>query len=145
MKTYSAKPAEFTPDKARWVLVDAEGKTLGRLCVKITDALRGKDRPTFTPHVDTGAFVIVINADKIKLTGSKLDDKIYYHHTGFWGHLKSATAREMLERKPEEVIREAVYGMLPKNILSRSILKKLKVYGGSAHPHAAQQPVPMEF
>ncbi|MBI4829383.1 MAG: 50S ribosomal protein L13 [Nitrospinae bacterium] len=143
-RSYVAKPAQFPPAQRPWYIVDAAGKTLGRMSVKIANALRGKDRPTFTPHVDTGAFVIVVNAAKVKLTGKKMDRKIYHRHTGFVGGLRSATAREMIERKPEEVIREAVTGMLPKNKLNRAIIKKLKIYAGEAHPHEAQLPTPLE-
>ena len=128
----------------KWLLVDAEGKSLGRIASRIANALRGKDQPTFTPHVDTGSFVIVINAEKVKLTGNKLDQKVYYRHSGRIGSLKSMTARELLEKKPEQVIIRAVKGMLPKNRLSGAVIKKLKVYAGSEHPHVSQQPVPME-
>lgn len=145
MRTFSARGEDFPNEKARWVIVDMEGKALGRAACRIANALRGKDKPTFTAHVDTGAFVIVVNAGKLKLTGKKLDNKIYYNHTGFWGHMRSATARERLARKPEDLITDAVKGMLPKNILSRALLKKLKVYAGPEHPHAAQTPVPLEF
>lgn len=143
-KTYSAKPADFPPDGKKWLIVDADGKTLGRMAVQIANALRGKNRPEYTPHVDTGDFVVVINAEKVKLTGAKLEQKIYYRHTGYVGHLRSATAREMLEKKPEEVIMHAVRGMLPKNKLSQAMLKKLKVYRGPDHPHAAQKPAALE-
>lgn len=125
--------------------MDAQGKTLGRIAVGIANLLRGKDRPTFTPHVDTGSFVVVINAEKVRLTGAKMDQKIYYRHTGFIGGLKSATAKEMIDKKPEEVIKKAVAGMIPKNKLGRAIIKKLKVYAGPEHPHTAQGPVAMEF
>ncbi|MBI5816414.1 MAG: 50S ribosomal protein L13 [Nitrospinae bacterium] len=145
MKTYSAKPAEFPVAKRGWTLVDADGKVLGRIASKIADILRGKNRPTFTPHVDTGDFVVVINADKVKLTGAKLDQKIYYNHTGFFGHLKSATAREVMAKNSAKLIYEAVEGMLPKNRLSRQLIKKLKVYAGPQHPHAAQQPSTVEM
>ncbi len=144
MRTYSAKAVEFPMNERSWYVVDAADKPLGRLAVRIANVLRGKDKSHFTPHVDTGAFVIVVNAGKVKLTGAKMDQKIYYRHTGYIGHLKSATAREMLAKKPEEVIRKAVTGMLPKNRLSREIIKKLKVYAGPEHPHAAQKPVPLE-
>lgn len=143
-KTYSAKPADFAPGGKKWLIVDADGKTLGRMAVNIANALRGKNRPEYTPHVDTGDFVVVINAEKVKLTGAKLEQKIYYRHTGYVGHLRSATAREMLEKKPEEVIMHAVKGMLPKNKLSQAMLKKLKVYRGPEHPHAAQKPAALE-
>src|SRR5688572_11305008 len=142
MKTYVATPADR---QRNWLLVDAEGKTLGRLATQIADALRGKRKPEYTPHVDTGDFVIVINAEKISVTGKKLTDKKYYRHSGYPGGLKSRTLAEMLDRRPEEVIRKAVKGMLPRNRLSRRQITKLKVYAGPEHPHAAQQPVPMEI
>jgi large subunit ribosomal protein L13 len=140
MKTYNAKPGEI---ERRWVLVDAEGQTLGRLATRIADALRGKDKPTYTPHVDTGDFVVVVNADKIHVTGNKLDDKKYYRHSGYPGGLKTRTLREQLDRRPTEVIRLAVKGMLPRNRLSRRQLTKLKIYAGPEHPHAAQAPEPL--
>jgi large subunit ribosomal protein L13 len=142
MKTYTATPADRD---RQWLLVDAEGKTLGRLATQIADALRGKRKPTYTPHVDTGDFVVVVNAEKISVTGKKLEDKRYYRHSGYPGGLKSRTLQEMLDRRPEEVIRIAVKGMLPKNRLARKQLTKLKVYAGPDHPHAAQQPQPMEI
>jgi large subunit ribosomal protein L13 len=137
MKTEVAKKEQVTH---QWFVVDAENVVLGRLATQIANVLRGKHKPIFTPSVDTGDFVIVLNADKIALTGNKLAGKVYYRHTGFPGGLKEATAGEMLAKKPEEVIRKAVKGMLPKNKLARHMLKKLKVYTGSAHPHEAQQP-----
>jgi len=121
-------------------MIDAEGMVLGKLAVKAADILRGKTKPTFTPHVDTGDFLVVINADKVQLTGRKLEGKIYYHHTGYIGGIRAETAKHRMERKPELVIEAAVKGMLPKNSLGRSIFKKLKVYPGSAHPHGAQSP-----
>ena len=142
MKTYSAKPGEITRE---WYLVDAEGKTLGRLATQIADTLRGKRKPQFTPHVDTGDFVIVVNAEKIAVTGNKRAAKMYYRHSGYPGGLKSRTLNDMLARRPEEVIRLAVKGMLPRNRLARKQLTKLKVYAGPEHPHAAQQPQPMEI
>src|ERR671915_988549 len=142
MKTYSAKPGEIT---RRWYLVDAEGQTLGRLATQIADTLRGKDKPQYTPHVDTGDFVVVVNAEKIAVTGKKLDDKIYYRHSGYPGGIRQRTLREELERRPTEVIRKAVKGMLPRNRLGRAQLTKLKVYAGPDHPHAAQKPEPMEI
>ena len=142
MKTYVATP---TDRERNWLLVDANGQTLGRLATQIADALRGKRKPTYTPHVDTGDFVIVVNAEKISVTGNKLADKRYYRHSGYPGGLKSRTLEEMLERRPEEVIRLAVKGMLPRNRLARKQLTKLKVYAGPEHPHAAQQPQPMEI
>ena len=124
----------------KWYLVDAEGAVLGRLAVKIANCLRGKNKPVFTPNSDTGDFIIVVNAEKVKLTGKKLDNKMYYRHSGYPGGLKSETARERLRKKQEEVIIDAVWGMLPKGRLGRAILKKLKVYKGSEHPHKAQKP-----
>lgn len=137
MKTEVAKQENIA---RQWFVVDAENVVLGRLATKVANVLRGKHKPIYTPSVDTGDFVIVLNADKIALTGSKLSGKVYYRHTGFPGGIKSATAGEMLARKPEELIRKAVKGMLPKNKLSRHMIKKLKIYTGSAHPHEAQQP-----
>lgn len=145
MRTYSAKPADFPPQDRKWYIIDAQKMILGRMAVRIANILRGKDKPTYTPHVDTGSFVVVINASKVKLTGNKLDQKIYYKHTGYIGHLRSATLREMLTKKPEEVIKKAVIRMLPKNKLSQASIKKLKVYPGPDHPHEAQQPVTLEF
>jgi large subunit ribosomal protein L13 len=141
MKTYSAKPGEVVRD---WYVVDAEGKTLGRLATQIADTLRGKRKPQYTPHVDTGDFVVVVNAEKIQVTGSKLDQKRYYRHSGYPGGLKSRTLREQLERRPEEVLRKAVRGMLPKNRLASKQLLKLKIYAGAEHPHEAQAPKPLE-
>jgi large subunit ribosomal protein L13 len=137
MKTWNAKPNEI---ERGWQLVDAEGQTLGRLATRIADTLRGKDKPQYTPHVDTGDFVVVVNAEKIGVTGKKLDDKRYYRHSGYPGGLRSRTLREQLERRPEEVIRKAVKGMLPRSRLGRAQLRKLKVYAGPEHPHAAQAP-----
>jgi large subunit ribosomal protein L13 len=141
MKTYSAKPGEITRE---WYLVDAEGKTLGRLATQIADTLRGKRKPQYTPHVDTGDFVIVVNAEKIHVTGNKLDQKRYYRHSGYPGGLRSRTLREQLERRPTEVLRVAVKGMLPKNRLARQQITKLKIYAGPEHPHAAQNPRPFD-
>ena len=140
-KTWNAKPGEI---ERRWYLVDAEGKTLGRLATQIADTLRGKTKPEYTPHVDTGDFVVVVNAEKIRVTGDKLAQKTYWRHSGYPGGIKSRTLAEMLDRQPEEVIRKAVKGMLPRNRLARQQLTKLKVYAGPDHPHAAQQPKPME-
>ena len=140
MKTYSAKPGEITRD---WYLVDADGQTLGRLATLIADTLRGKRKPVFTPHVDTGDFVVVVNAEKIAVTGNKLDQKRYYRHSGFPGGIKSRTLREQLDRRPTEVLRTAVKGMLPRNRLSRAQLNKLKIYAGPEHPHDAQAPKPL--
>jgi large subunit ribosomal protein L13 len=141
MKTYSAKPGEITRE---WYLVDAEGKTLGRLATQIADTLRGKRKPQYTPHVDTGDFVVVVNAEKIQVTGNKLDQKRYYRHSGYPGGLRSRTLREQLDRRPTEVLRVAVKGMLPKNRLARQQLTKLKIYAGPEHPHEAQNPRPLE-
>ena len=142
MKTYVAKPSDRQRD---WYVVDAEGQTLGRLATRIADALRGKRKPEYTPHVDTGDFIVVVNAEKIHVTGNKLEQKTYWRHSGYPGGIKSRTLAEMLERRPEEVIRKAVKGMLPRNRLARQQLTKLKVYAGPEHPHAAQQPKPMEI
>ena len=128
-----------------WFLVDAENKILGRLASKIASILKGKTKPIFTPYLDTGDFVVVINAKKIKLTGKKLKDKIYYHYSGYPGGMKSITPKDLLQKKPEEVIRKAVWGMLPKNSLGRQMLTKLKVYPGKEHPHQAQQPKTIEL
>lgn len=140
-KTWNAKPGEI---ERRWFVVDAEGKTLGRLATHIADTLRGKNKPQFTPHVDTGDFVIVVNAEKIAVTGKKLDDKIYYRHSGYPGGLKSRTLREQLDRRPTEVLRKAVKGMLPRNRLGRAQIGKLKIYAGPQHPHEAQAPLPLD-
>ena len=137
MKTFNAKPAEIERD---WYVVDAEGQTLGRLAVRIVDTLRGKNKPTFTPHVDTGDFVVVINAGKVAVTGKKLDDKFYYSHSGYPGGLRTRTLREQLQRRPTEVLRKAVKGMLPRNSLGRAQIRKLKIYAGAEHPHSAQKP-----
>jgi large subunit ribosomal protein L13 len=139
MKTYSAKPGEI---KREWYVVDADGQTLGRLATQIADRLRGKGKPQFTPHVDTGDFVVVVNAEKIQVTGNKLDDKMYYRHSGYPGGLRSRPLREQLERRPTEVLRKAVKGMLPRNRLGRQQLTKLKIYAGPDHPHQAQEPKP---
>ena len=141
MKTYVATPQNRQRD---WYLVDADGKTLGRLATQIADVLRGKRKPDYTPHCDTGDFVVVINAERIRVTGNKRADKIYYRHTGYPGGIRSRTLGEMLDRRPEEVIRMAVKGMLPKNRLARQQITKLKVYAGPEHPHQAQQPKDME-
>ena len=142
MKTYVATPADRQRD---WYVVDAEGQTLGRLATGIADALRGKRKPEYTPHVDTGDFVIVVNAEKIHVTGDKLHSKVYWRHSGYPGGIRSRTLEEMLARRPEEVIRKAVKGMLPRNRLARAQLRKLKVYAGPEHPHQAQQPQAMEI
>ena len=142
MKTFSPKPKDI---KREWFVVDAEGQTLGRLASRIATRLRGKHKPEFAPHVDMGDFIVVVNAEKIRVTGDKMNAKHYYWHTGYPGGIKSRSLSEMLKRKPEEVITHAVKGMLPKNRLGRAILKKLKVYAGPAHRHQAQQPQPLEL
>lgn len=129
----------------KWCVVDAEGKVLGRLASEVARRIRGKHNPLFTPHVDTGDWVIVINADKIRLTGRKWKDKKYYRHSGYMGGIRSETAEQLMERKPEEMVKKAVKGMLPKNRLGRQLYKKLYVYAGSEHPHAAQKPEPAEI
>jgi large subunit ribosomal protein L13 len=142
MKTFMASPA--TIDR-KWYVVDATGMTLGRLAAEVASVLRGKNKPIFTPHIDTGDYVIVINAEKIKVTGKKLDQKIYYHHSDYVGGMKEATLREKLNKKPEEVIEHAVKGMLPKGPLGREMYKKLYVYAGPEHKHAAQKPEVLTF
>lgn len=131
--------------KRNWILVDLNGKTLGRAATQIANILRGKNKVLFTPHQDTGDFVVVINAEKVHLTGNKLKDKIYYKHTGFRGGLKEVTAGTLLQRKPERLIKDAVHGMLPKNKQTQHLMKKLKVYTGAEHPHAPQQPKTIEI
>ena len=140
MKTYSAKPKEI---EQHWYLVDAEGQTLGRLATRIADTLRGKRKPQYTPHIDTGDFVVVVNAEKIAVTGKKLDEKLYHRHSGYPGGLRSRPLRDELERRPTEVLRKAVKGMLPRNRLARRQLTKLKIYAGPEHPHDAQNPTPL--
>jgi large subunit ribosomal protein L13 len=142
MKTFVATPANRQRD---WYVVDAEGKTLGRLASQIANVLRGKTKPEFTPHCDTGDFVVVINAEKVTVTGNKMDQKRYWRHSGYPGGIRSRTLREMLDRQPEEVLRKAVKGMLPRNKIGRAQLNKLKVYAGTDHPHAAQQPKELEI
>jgi large subunit ribosomal protein L13 len=142
MKTYQAKKEEV---EHQWYLVNADGKVLGRLAVELAKILRGKNKPIYTSYVDTGDFVVIINAEKVTLTGKKMKDKIYYHHTGHPGGIKEITAEKLLVKKPTEMIRKAVKGMLPKNSLGRDMLQKLKVYAGPNHPHDAQKPVPREF
>ncbi|MBI5188461.1 MAG: 50S ribosomal protein L13 [Nitrospirae bacterium] len=137
MKTQFAKKGTV---ERKWYLVDAKDAVLGRLASKVAVYLRGKNKSVFTPNIDTGDFVVVVNADKIRLTGRKLTDKVYYHHSGYTGGLKIRTAKELLEKKPEKMIKDAVWGMLPKNRLGRAMFKKLKVYRGSEHPHKAQKP-----
>ncbi len=142
MKTFSAKPHEV---RREWLLVDAEGKTLGRLASEIARRLRGKHKPEFTPHVDTGDYVVVVNAEKVAVTGRKMTDKVYYRHTGYIGNMKSITLEKQLASHPERVIQAAVKGMMPKNPLGRAMIKKLKIYAGTEHPHAAQQPRALEL
>ncbi len=142
MTTVSAKPAEVRRD---WYLVDATGKTLGRLSSEIARRLRGKHKPEYTPHVDTGDYIVVVNAEKIRVTGNKMKDKMYHHHTGYVGNLKSINLEKLLAKAPERVIEHAVKGMLPKNPLGRAMFKKLKVYAGPEHKHAAQQPQPLDI
>lgn len=142
MKTFSAKPAEVKRD---WFVVDATGKTLGRLSAEIARRLRGKHKPEYTPHVDTGDYIVVVNAEKISVTGNKMKDKIYHHHTGYIGNLKSISLEKLLDKAPERAIETAVKGMLPKNALGRAMYRKLKVYSGPEHAHTAQQPQPLEI
>ncbi len=137
MKTQFAKKGDID---RKWYVVDAKDAVLGRLAVRIATCLRGKNKPVFTPNVDTGDFVIVINADKVRLTGKKLTDKVYYHHSGYIGGIKAKTAKEMMEETPEKILEKAVWGMLPKNRLGRTMIRKLKVYKGTEHPHRAQSP-----
>ena len=141
MKTYQAKKEEVV---RQWYLVNAEGRILGRLATQLAMILRGKKKPIYTPHVDTGDFVVVVNANKVTLTGKKMKDKVYYHHSGHPGGIKVTSAEKLLARKPTELIRLAVKGMLPKNSLGRQMLTKLKVYAGPNHPHAGQRPAPIE-
>ena len=142
MKTFSANPAEVRRD---WYVVDAQGRTLGRLATEIARRLRGKHKPEYTPHVDTGDYIVVINAEKIRVTGTKLKNKMYYRHTGYIGNLKSESLETLLDRAPERVLELAVKGMLPRNPLGRQMLRKLKVVRGADHPHQAQQPLPLEL
>ena len=142
MKTVSAKKESISQE---WFVVDATNKTLGRLSTAIANRLRGKHKPEYTPHVDTGDYIVVVNAEKVRVTGNKKTDKIYHHHTGYPGGIKSITFDKLIDKAPEQVIEKAVKGMMPKNKLSRSMLSKLKIYAGSAHPHSAQQPTPLEI
>ncbi|WP_295543508.1 50S ribosomal protein L13 [uncultured Thiohalocapsa sp.] len=142
MSTASAKPAEV---RRTWYLVDADGKTLGRLASEIASRLRGKHKPQYTPHVDTGDYLVVVNAEKVRVTGNKRQDKMYYRHTGWVGHLRSRSLQQMLDEHPERVLEAAVKGMLPHNPLGRAMFKKLKVYAGPNHRHQAQQPQPLEL
>ncbi len=137
MKTFSAKPESVKRD---WFVVDATDKTLGRLSTEIARRLRGKHKPEYTPHVDTGDYIVVVNAEKVKVTGNKEQDKMYHHHTGYIGHLKSVNLSKLRETHPERILKTAVKGMMPKNALGRAMFKKLKVYAGEKHEHAAQQP-----
>ncbi len=137
MKTYSAKASQVSHD---WFVVDAADKTLGRLASEIAHRLRGKHKPEYTPHVDTGDYIVVINAEKVRVTGAKATDKMYHHHTGYPGGLKSISFEKLIDKAPERVIQGAVKGMLPRNPLGRAMFRKLKVYAGSEHPHSAQQP-----
>jgi len=142
MKTFTATPKTIKRD---WCVVDATNKTLGRLATEVASRLRGKHKPEFTPHMDTGDYIVVVNAEKIHVTGNKLADKMYHHHTGYIGNLKSINLGKQLQQHPERVIQAAVKGMLPKNALGRSIYRKLHVYAGPEHPHTAQQPIPLDF
>jgi len=142
MKTFSAKPQEVQPS---WYLVNAEGQTLGRLASQIASRLRGKHKPEYTPHVDTGDYIVVVNAEKIHVTGRKLKDKIYYKHTGYIGNLKKESLEHLMQRAPEKALERAVKGMLPRNPLGRQMFKKLRVFSGTEHPHQAQQPALLEL
>jgi large subunit ribosomal protein L13 len=142
MKSYMARPREV---ERRWHLIDAEGQTLGRLATEISRILRGKNKPQYTPHIDTGDFVVVVNAEKVNVTGAKAEQKVYRRHTGYPGGLKETSYKVMLERKPTEILRRAVRGMMPKTRLGRKQLKKLKIYAGPEHPHEAQNPQPYEM
>ena len=142
MTTVSTKPAEV---RRNWYLVDATGKTLGRLSTEIARRLRGKHKPEYTPHVDTGDYIVVVNAEKIHVTGNKLADKMYYRHTGFIGNMKSTNLEKLLQKAPEQAIEIAVKGMMPKNPLGRAMFKKLRVFSGPEHPHQAQQPEPLDI
>ncbi len=141
MKTFMATPADI---ERKWYVVDAEGKTLGRMAAEIANVLRGKNKPIYTPHMDTGDYVIVVNAEKVKVTGKKLNQKVYYSHSDYVGGMKETTLKEMLEKHPERVIEHAVRGMLPKGTLGRQMYRKLFVYAGPEHKHAAQKPEPLE-
>ncbi len=142
MKTFTATPKTIERD---WCLVDATDKTLGRLATEVASRLRGKHKPTYTPHMDTGDNIIIVNAEKIKVTGNKLADKMYYHHTGYVGNLKSINLGKQLQEHPERVLKGAIKGMLPKNPLGRAMFRKLHVYAGPEHPHIAQQPKPLDI
>jgi large subunit ribosomal protein L13 len=142
MKTYSAAPGEV---EQKWFLVDADGKTLGRMATEIAKILRGKNKPTFTPHVDTGDFVVVINSEKVKMSGNKWNDEKFYTHSRYFGSLKELSAAQVMDKDPAKIIQEAVAGMLPKNKLSKRLILKLKAYKGAVHPHSAQQPVALNL
>ncbi|MBJ90802.1 MAG: 50S ribosomal protein L13 [Woeseia sp.] len=142
MKTFSAKPEEVRRD---WYVVDATNKTLGRLSTEIAKRLRGKHKPEYTPHVDTGDYIVVINADKIRVTGNKMKDKMYHHHTGYIGNLKTMSLQKLMSQSPERVLQYAVKGMLPRNRLGRKMFSKLRVFAGPDHKHEAQQPIPLEL
>lgn len=142
MKTFSAKPQNV---EHNWLLVDADGQTLGRMAAEIASRLRGKHKPEYTPHVDTGDFIVVVNAEKVRVTGNKTKNKMYHHHTGYPGGLKTFSFEKLLERSPERVLKLAVKGMLPRTPLGRAMFKKLKVYAGNEHPHAAQQPQALQL
>jgi len=142
MKTYSAKPESV---ERSWYVIDAEGQTLGRMAAEIAHRLRGKHKPEYTPHVDTGDYIIVVNAEKVRVTGRKATDKMYHHHTGYPGGLKSISFEKLIDKAPERVLESAVKGMLPKNPLGRAMASKLKIYAGSEHPHAAQQPQALQL
>ncbi|MEM6511776.1 MAG: 50S ribosomal protein L13 [Pseudomonadota bacterium] len=142
MKTFSAKPADVKRD---WFVVDATGKTLGRLSTEIAHRLRGKHKPVYTPHVDTGDYIVVVNAEKVRVTGNKLKDKMYHHHTGYIGSLKSISLEKLLQKAPERVIQTSVKGMLPRGPLGRQMLSKLRVFAGPEHKHTAQQPIPLDI
>lgn len=141
-KTFVTKPADINRE---WWVVDAEGQTLGRLATQIATVLRGKNKPTYSPHLDTGDFVVVVNCEKVTVTGNRMEDKKYYRHSGYFGGLTEVSLRDQLVRKPEAVLREAVRGMLPKGPLGRAQLAKLKIYAGTEHPHSAQQPQPLKL
>ena len=142
MKTFSAKPAEVRRD---WYVVDATNKTLGRLSTEIAHRLRGKHKPEYTPHVDTGDYIVVVNADKIRVTGNKMKDKMYHRYTGYIGNLKSMPLEKLMEKSPERVLQLSVKGMMPRNPLGRKMLSKLRVFAGPEHPHEAQQPIPLDI
>lgn len=141
MKTYMARSEDI---EKKWYLIDGEGKTVGRVATKIANLLRGKEKPQFTPHADTGDFVIVVNADKMKLTGKKWEQKTYYWHTGYPGGIKSITAEDLVKKHPEDILKKAVWGMLPKNKWQKKLITRLKIYAGNEHPHAPQQPENLE-